>query len=125
MRKRLIRALARLGSLPYQEAYIMNGTASEYAIPEDITEEAASLSAQALQNDHADLSNGQVDGLKRVLLFIRENGKKIFTNERTESAKKLVLDNELWAALRDLSRDALREFDVDVDSMDFTHIDDL
>ncbi len=116
MKKRLLRALARLASIRYQEEYVIGGTSDEYAVPEDIIEEVASLCKMATRDQHrSTFSSAELARLDDLGKAIVENGKTIFSPHSNLDANSLIYHCQEWAELRRGAANCLTEFGINVD----------
>ena len=125
MRKRLLQALTRLASVPYQDAYIVGGTTDSYALPEDIVEEVASLCTLADKDQYGNqFDPRQQSALTALLETIRSNGPAIFARGKSPSAKDLIHSNQRWAAMRSEAGRCLLAFGIDIAKVLPQEIDD-
>lgn len=118
MKKRLINALARLASLKYQEAYIVNGTATEYVSIEDMLEDVTSLCATSQQRK-AIFTEIQLECLRKLGDEIIKLSPFFFDVD----SRKLIFENENWAFLRNLAAECLALFDIHINHIRLEDID--
>lgn len=124
MKKRLLQALARLGSVKYQEAYVVGGTPEEYVLPEDLLEDVASLCALATQDQYrSQFTHHELSHINEMTEAVRRYGSRIFGRATTPDADTLVRGNEDWIALRKTASQCLDSFGVEVEDLSPAEID--
>jgi len=124
MNARLIRALARLASLPYQEAFIVNGTTEEYVTPEDVIDEASNVCGMAYKGEQL-LNESQKEAINRLIEALNVRGRELWSDPLPIEPSALVHSDENWIALRSSARNALIAFGIDVDALPAERIDSL
>lgn len=113
MEDRLLRALERLASAEYQEAYIVHGTKDEYVTPEDLVEDVASLCHLAQRPEFvAKFQQAKLTALLEMMAAIRLNGPQLFTAGGMVHAASLVRKDSHWAAIRRAAQKCLAAFGV-------------
>lgn len=124
MKKRLLQALARLGSLKYQEAYVVGGTSEEYVLAEDLVEDVASLCSLAAQEQYRNqFSNDELSSLNQMAETVRRCGTPIFAGSYIPDTNTLVHKNEHWIALREAAGRCLSSFGIEVQGLSPADID--
>jgi hypothetical protein len=114
----VIRRLAALGSLAYQERYVMGGTALMYVVPEDILEDVDGLQALLQRPENRRLiSKLQMVALDDLFSAIAEMSGDALSAETREKGFALIRNSEAWRALRARSNKALRLFGVNPDEL--------
>lgn len=122
MKTRLLRALARLASESYQLAYIVHANVDEYVLPEDLLEDAASLSELVAREQYSDsFTEEQRSALLHLRDAIRREGKLLLTDV---SPEELVTGSQEWLALRRLAKQVLSMFGVSLDGIAAEDIDE-
>ena len=124
MKKRLLQALARLASVKYQETYILNATQDEYALPEDIVEDVASLCALAGQDHYrSSFTDVQLSMLNKMVEAIKEHAKPLFSGSGRLEANTLIHENRDWMTLRKKADECLVVFGINVKNLTPEKID--
>ena len=118
MKNRLIKALARLASEPYQDAYLVNGTSDEYILPEDLVEDVVSLYFLSGKSQYKHLfTDKQQKEMKELLKAIRALGDDFWDFPEFSDAASLVHENLLWKDLRSRSVDCLKSLNYNIDDL--------
>ena len=99
--KRTEKLLAPLASLKAQEKYIISGTKDNYYLPEELLEQAL----EALEKEE------ETEVSTRLKELI-----KVFEFPESYSARNLVLENEAWKNIRELTNTFLSSRNFDLNS---------
>jgi hypothetical protein len=125
MKGRLLKAMARLASEQYQDAYIVNGTSEEYVLPEDLIEDLASLCQLAEKTHYTKLfALNEHEVLAAMLLKLKALGPGFWTEAQRNGADHLVHENAIWSDLRSSAARSLREFGINSSEIAPEQIDD-
>ncbi len=125
MKKRLLQALARLASVKYQEMYILGATRDNYALPEDIVEDVASLCSLANRDQYrSKFTVEQLFMLNKMAEAVRKHGKPLFGGSVRLDASALIHRSEDWVTLRQVASECLAVFGTSVNGMTPEEIDE-
>ena len=125
MKNELVTALARLASLPYQQRYIIGGTADTYVLPEELLEDVDGLVLRAKRAENsAQFSDAQMCALDALATFIDEHSGKALGFSSPEDAADKILNGATWSELRSKASAALAEFGRQIDTISVEEIDE-
>jgi hypothetical protein len=112
----IIWRLAQLASLPFQERYVVEGTAGEYVLAEELLENVDGIKFVVRRPAGAiRLSDGQRDALEDLFSYIEaHSGDALLVSSRGEVAA-LIRESETWKTLREMSTAALGSFGISAD----------
>jgi hypothetical protein len=113
MRGRLLKAMARLASEQYQDAYIVNGASEEYVLPEDLIEDLASLCQLAEKSQYHNLFDvNEREVVATMLVKLKALGPGFWTEAERNGSHHLVHKNTIWSDLRLSAVDSLKKFGI-------------
>ena len=109
--KDILWRLAQLCSLPFQERYVIGGTADEYIVGVELLENVDSLKYIVRRRENFKiLTEAQRSGLEDLFAYIEaQSGAALSAGSRDESAK-LIREGAVWKGLRANAAVALRHF---------------
>jgi hypothetical protein len=113
MRARTIRTLSRLASEPYAERYVLHGTADEYALPEEMVDEACSIAeaARATSIGNSVFTGSELEALARFATLGRKLEAALPLDDASISNEQLLRSRE-WIDLRTAAQECLRALGV-------------
>jgi hypothetical protein len=94
----LLQHLARLASTRYQMRFVVNGTSTEYALPEELLEAAENRVVLALADDA--LPDARRRALQRLRTVMENDGRAVPFDDESVSNQELVERNEPWRRIR-------------------------
>jgi hypothetical protein len=124
VRSQLICALARLGSIDYQKAFVVEGTMAEYVMPVELIEDVDGLIHQSAR---AEYSNSFSDLEKTALAEIAEfidlkSGEALEFKSRADAIEK-IMNGIIWMELRYRAEQALSALNVDLSRLTLPDMD--
>lgn len=112
----IIPRLARLSSLPYQELYVIGGTAAEYVLDVELLEDVDGLKYQVRRpEERAQFTNAQLTTLEDLFDYIEANSGEALSGESREHAAVLIRGSDIWSEMRAKAASALEAFGVSAD----------
>lgn len=117
--------LAQLASLPFQERYVINGTADEYILDTELLENVDGIKYLIRQPDQrSSLSQEQLAALNDLGDYLEAHSGDALSGEQVEERAAMIRGSEVWTTLRAKSALALEAFGIPP-SMSVEDIDKL
>jgi hypothetical protein len=114
----IIWRLAALGSLPYQERYVLGGTRDEYAVDTELLEDVDGLQYLLNNPENRQLVNDdQMAALQKLFDLIDTRSGEALARKTREESAALIRESEAWIELRKHSAEALALFGVSVNEL--------
>jgi hypothetical protein len=124
MRSQLICALARLGSINYQKAFVVEGTNEEYVLPVELIEDVDGLIQQSARAEYSSLfSDLEKNALAEMAEFIDlKSGEALEFKSRADAIEKIVTGT-IWIELRHRAEQVLSALNVDLSRFTLPEMD--
>jgi hypothetical protein len=117
--------LAQLASLPFQERYVIGGTADEYVLAEEILENVDGLKFLTRRpGNEPTLTDVQKDALDSLFACVETHSGEALSARSGNQAAILIRESEIWNMLREKAALALMSFGLSAD-MSVEEIDKL
>ena len=111
MKHRWLAVLDRLASLDFQRRFIIKGTPDEFAVPEEVVDDAISVAESTLANMRVSesLDFGLADLMRDFIANAKPHAAAIDFSDLSVTNSELIEFNANWAALRQLADSAARQ----------------
>lgn len=119
--------MARVASISYQEAYIVNATPDEYALPSEMVDELAECCDLALRRARGnnDLPNSKLSALFALSEALQRYREAVDGERENRDVRFLIYEDANWSALRFVAVDCLVEFGIEANRLMAPEIDSI
>jgi len=108
--------LAQLSSLPFQERYVIGGTADEYIVDTELLENIDGLKYLVRRpEERAQFTNAQLATLEDLFDYIEAHSGEALSGKSREDAAVLIRGSDVWKEMRTKAASALEAFGVSAD----------
>jgi len=108
--------LAELSSLPFQERYVIGGTADEYIIVTELLENIDGLKYLVRRpEERVQFTNAQLAMLEDLFDYIEAHSGEALSGKSREDAAALIRGSDVWNEMRAKAASALEAFGVSAD----------
>jgi hypothetical protein len=108
--------IAQMASWPFQERFVIHGTADEYVLDTEIVENVDAIRYALDRGDSGlSLTSDERKALDHLLAAVRAYGSDALTNEQGKDGALKMKDGSAWRKLRATASDALAAFGVSRD----------
>lgn len=118
--------LAQLASLPFQERYVIGGTADEYVLDTELLENVDGLKYLVRRPENrVVVTEDQMAALEELFFYIENNSGEVLSGKSREECASLIRESTVWKELRAKAKYALQLFGISVDQMSAEDVDRL